>query len=126
VGRAQRSSVIQKRQLIFNALLDSGKPLSAYEIHKATGIRKDSLHYHLKSMVKSGILVPYDSKYALQKLYYDPRAKQSLDVAIELIVSILASQSVWDYVDRGKEDEFSVVASNLEYYIRSLKEPAQM
>lgn len=120
-----RRKAVEKQQRIFEALLEGGgTPLTAYEIHKKTGLRMNALHYHLPALVRGGILVPYDGgRYALQKIYYDARARQSLDVALELITMILATQNVWDFVDREAQDEFSVVTSNLEYYLRWLKEP---
>lgn len=124
MAKKKRLSAVEKQQAVFETLLESGKPMSAYEIHKATGLGTDSLHYHLRALVQSGILVPYDGgRYAIQKVYYDKLARKSLDVAMELIVTILATQTVWDFVDHGKQDEFSVVASNLEHYLRWLKKP---
>ncbi len=119
----KRPSSKAKRQLIFNTLFDAPGPLASYEIHRYAGLGKDSLSYHLRKMVASGILVPLeDGKYALQAFYYDQEALKSLEVSLELVVSIISSHTVWDYVDLKERDEFGVVSSHLEHYLRASKD----
>ncbi len=120
--QTKRLSSKEKRQLIFDTLFDAPGPLAPYELGQHTGLGLDSLSYHLKRMVAAGILIPLeDGKYTLQALYYDQDALKSLEVSLELVVSIVSSHTVWDYVDLEKQDEFGVVSSNLEHYLRALK-----
>lgn len=121
--RKKRLSSEEKRQLVFNALFDARGPLSTYKLHKLTGLGTDLLNYHLRVMVESGLVIPLeDGKYTLQALYYEQEALRSLETSMELVVSILSSHIVWDYVNLEKQDEFSVVSSNLELFLRALKQ----
>ena len=120
--QTKRLSSKEKRQLIFDTLFEAPGPLRFYEIHRRTDLAKDNLAYHLKNMVRSGILIPLeDEGYGLQALYYDEKALESLEVSLELVVSIVSSHTVWDYIDMEKQDEFGVVSTNLEHYLRALK-----
>ena len=118
----QSLSSKEKRQLIFDTLFDAPGPLTSYALSQLTELGRDSLSYHLKKMVAAGILIPLaDGKYTLQALYYDRAALESLEVSLELVVAVVSSHTVWDFIDLEKQDEFGVVSSNLEYYLRALE-----
>lgn len=118
----KRLSSGEKRQAVFDALFDSPGPMTAYEVHKATGLGMDSLNYYLRKMLEEGFLVRLeDGSYTLQALFYTEEALRSFETALELVVSIASSHFVWDFVDNGTQDEFSVVATNLAAYLRSLE-----
>lgn len=122
----KRLSSLEKQQAIFDALFDADGPMTAYQVHKATGLGMDSLNYHLRAMSRAGILIPLeDGLWTLQAIYYEEEPLQSLETSLELVVGILSSHFVWDFADLERGDEFSVVAANLEFFLRCVKENAR-
>lgn len=94
---------------VFLETVDSDRPLSPSEIGENLGERRQSVMYHLDTLVDQGIVVADDGEYFCQPLFVDPDFQQEISDHL----GDLASEST-DLIYPGEDPDDNQAAAVVE------------
>jgi DNA-binding transcriptional ArsR family regulator len=73
-----------KKMEILKFMIERGVPVTPADIYHNTGVKHyPTINYHLKNLIREGVVIPFVDKYMLQQFFYDASIDRLIAGAIE-------------------------------------------